>query len=1424
MADPLALAGLSADDRQELKEAVCDAVLDRTRQIVSGEGDFGRTIFHERPARRLSSGFILPRLDAAGDDESSDIRIASHGLDFRLLSGGSGEIIVQPTFSVYVRALPTTDELFARNGWLIPPPGFNQAAKIQIRDARRQRFNSEIPAGATPGEKSRLRAKISREVYTAFGVVVPANTPSPPIGIDAETNETPAANGDQLAENGDPIGLLPVPGLDRLRIPNALSQRYEVPLKWIRLAVEVEPLRLPLPCEPDAWTRVTSAYKLILNGAIKAAYRSWIGSPDGELNAWRKVYPPSESFWSRENWDRFLLDARGRPRIEKDLVPDFDIEILAQALQDPLVPGAYSTRIAIENMREGDPTQEFGLFGVSLNVTIPPDVIGPMRLERVKRSYHLAGFMTMPAMGVNGGVEDLGISVGGRQMRTTWMPRYVLPRTTATEVPAVVTQYGSLCLTTTDVSVLQALPGEMDQWIEKVAENTAISQPGEEGSDIDESAQRTRFGDDLQAWKREADRIRKGAQILSRSRQAWQIAPNSSAAIPYRAWILLNRTMARANPDTPGNRPRWRLFQLAFILAHVPTFASRVPEFASDFDAAFDEDAASLLYMATGGGKTEAFFGILVFALFLDRIRGKLRGVTAMMHYPLRLLTVQQAQRLARLLANAEMVRRSERIGGAAFEIGFWVGSANTPNVTEERQGKPSEQMRCIPIVDSPRGRDEQAVLAGQSRADREYVIAHEAWNKLPRCPFCNSPRETGLRLYPEQDHRLGIVCFEARCDWNLATSGRDGHRAPLPFLLTDTDIYRAAPSVLLGTIDKLALLGQNVATIDRIAGMLGMARYIQGGPLGRLHMAPQQNADVPADFRRVAPSFASGDEVFFDPFPSLIVQDEMHLLEESLGTFGGIFETALFEWMSRLAPLLGDRVAQVHAAPGKPRLPHVIGATATAADVAKHTKAVYQRQVVQFPHPGPALHEGFYTQLATFEPTGDAAQTRLASGTTPRGLELAAPWGRVYASLMTNGRLHTVTTLSVLAAHAATITRWQRDLSSSDPTRQARAADEMMASVSSAPWADRRSRALREAAAAGRYDRLAQLVDLHRIQLTYVTNKKGGDQILSALETEVREIHAAMGEEYTLSDFSMELISGGVDIADIQSVIRRSEQPFDPMSEDIATTLRGIVATSAISHGVDVEFFNAMAFAGMPSDVAEYIQASSRVGRTHVGFSLLIPTPQTRRDRFIVEVHEAFHRLLERMISPPAVERWADRAIGRTIPSMVQTWLSGVRYNERFVATADDQKATVNMPSTVEAAARLLRNRPDFDDCVRFVANAVGIGAATGAPTNPDYYGDLVRSQIDRIRQVLDSKSYTGSLNDFWKATNTGLVRPMTSLRDVDVQGRIQGSRLSQKNRPITDEQLLGAVTMIRNRCVSRRRRYGATSELDDGADGATT
>lgn len=1404
MPDPATMDGLESDARQEIKEAVCDAVLDRVRRVVSGEGAFGAVIIGDRPSRVLSSGFLLPGINADGDDETGDIHIASHGLDLRV-RGTEGAVCVRPRLSVYVRAMPTSDELFARDGRLVPRADFSPGAWDRAQQTIRARATLEIPVGTPRSEQVQRRAAITREVYAAMGVEVPAAAQLPS-GDDRDA-------GQQGVD--DTVPPPPVIG-GRLRIPDAISRQYEIPQKWVRVDVAVPALELPLPCDPADWIERATAHANRLRQAVQDACNAWLTSPEGHRDVWRRIRPPSEAFWEPARWDSFLAVARQMPPNPTDVIPPIDARLLAQALREPTAPGWFSVRLALENIQEHDEDRECGVFGVSVVVELPEVALGPMRLERVRRSYHLAGFMTMPAIGVNGGVEDLGAADGIRILRTTWMPRYVLPRMRARTLPSVPTTYAALAEENTDISALTALPDAMDAWRRLVANTQVLSAPGEDGTLADEEAQQVRFGEDLFAWEAEAKRVRMGCELVIHSRAEWLKEQESVRAVPYRAWLLLNRTFADANPPKESeDPPGWRLFQLAFVLAHIPTLASRVPGFEANFEPAFDEDAASLLFMSTGGGKTEAFFGAVVYALFLDRLRGKKRGVTAMMHYPLRLLTVQQAQRLARLLARAEMVRRRTRLGGAPFEIGFWVGSSNTPNRTERSKGVVDPEISFIPAWNEQRANDEARLCSSSASDDRAYVRAKEAWNKLPTCPFCGTQGSTALRRFPERHHALGIICLEASCEWNR------GHRriqepTALPFWIADTDIYRRAPSVLLGTIDKLALLGQNTSTISKIAGMFGLARWREGGDHGTLEMpqGAEAAAAPPNGTERIKPAYQDGVELFHDPFPSLIVQDEMHLLEESLGTFGGIFETGLFAWLRRLAPILTHRVCRWPGAPDQPRLPHVVGATATAADAAKHVRAIYTRRVVQFPHPGPGLHDGFYVGMSAFAP-GKAAEAARVAPNTPRGREAAAPWGRVYASLMTNGRRHTVTTLAVLAAHAATITRWQRDLSAADPMRRTHAAVEMSEAVSEAPWADRRRAAIQEMAATGQWAVLADLVDLHRIMLTYVTNKKGGDQILSALEPEAREAHAAMGADYEIATFRTTLISGGVDIATIQSVIQDAETRFDPMVDDIASVLRCIVATSAVSHGVDVEAFNAMSFAGMPADIAEYIQASSRVGRAHVGFSLLIPTPQTRRDRFVVEVHESFHRLLERMIAPPAVERWADRAIERTIPSLLQTWLAGVLYQDQFARAQPERKGDVQAPDMVERVDKLLAAPGAFDDCVAFVQEAIGIGAATGGPVNADYYRDLVRREAERISNTIRSGDFVGQLADFWQNTFTNLRRPMTSLRDVDDPGRILASRRTPDNKEVSLEQVGAAMAMVRNRGAGRRR-HTTDSETD--------
>jgi hypothetical protein len=549
---------------------------------------------------------------------------------------------------------------------------------------------------------------------------------------------------------------------------------------------------------------------------------------------------------------------------------------------------------------------------------------------------------------------------------------------------------------------------------------------------------------------------------------------------------------------------------------------------------------------------------------------------------------------------------------------------------------------------------------------------------------------------------------------------------------------------------------------------------------------------------------------VFFDPFPSLIIQDEAHLLDESLGTFAGLFETILEQLFVRAADLLGDRVARSPTGGRPPRLPKVIAATATVSVPQQQFGALYQRRHMHFPYPGTSIYKSFYTSPAV---PSDPARRNLA-GDTPLAPEIEAPWMRVYATIMTNGRNHTVTTVAVLAAYHLTITELWQDLL--DEGRNGAALQRILQSLTvGSALTPFHARALTNCAK-GDHAILPTLVDLMRISLTYVTNKKGGDQVIDAFREEVGKIHRRYGRN--LAQLHTRLISGGVDVAQIQDIMRDAEGTYGAGDEfpDLEQSLRNIVATSAISHGVDVDRFNAMFFAGMPTDIAEFIQASSRVGRTHVGFSLLIPTPQARRDRYIVETHDIFHRFLERMIAPPAITRWAPSAHDRVLTSLFQAWLCGWVEQKLFIEHKDKGRAPTF--DTVGDVSQLLTGNAlpgAASDFMNFAVLALGIPGrgkkGLGSAPHPEYYDERTRNLAKQLTDELRTLYTTTRLADYWSDGAVGQP-PMMSLRDIDEAGRFFPARPFGSRRLKGDEER----ALLKNALRIVRRQSGRVSEMD--------
>lgn len=1534
------LVRASGADFTEAKEAIVEGLVRLTELKCTGEGGEGEVFYGARPSSKLVSGFLLPRYDKRGDDDTSDIHIATMGLDLQIAAAHGGEIVVRPSLAIYIRLLPSWSEIADPRHEMMPRVQLSRETRQAIEQRARviiQERVAQLPAVAAPEETDQAGEAVARAEATNDEVERVDAAREETGQNDAETRGTTRAaveaagraaqaaeafrvqnlrraqsrrertetistirreafdlafaeHGIQLlsndrsqtriitssdldeAERSDVVeagiedaesilqvsppagtaqdegeGPPPAAGaVGALRstagnIEDRHAEPQPIPQKWRRLRLDLGEFRFEVSND-DARAAAASAFSDRLRAVIDETLQNWLSTEVGQREAYRNERILPSHFADEQSWNRFLSGLTSRRRaVPDDVRPDLSgITLVIEVDPDFVDPARRNLRIAIQNdaqMPSGRDASAFehAIFQVGINLTIPRALHLPLQLDRVRPSYRFRDWLDYAAMGLNCGVKVLTSPPGSVVLQTTWAPRYGQPRIDPRRVDGVPTRYSELADPNTDVSRLLALPDEYDSW---VGEQSKI----DVGTGLPlaiANEERASHARDIEAYRRESGYIRAGIELLKEAQAAYQSLPSASPreretlskrAAPWLAWIQTNEAFRDYGR---GQFTEWRLFQLAFILSHLPTFASRTDVYATHFDEFRDELSASLLYFPTGGGKSEAFFGLLVFNLFFDRLRGKLRGVTALVRYPLRLLTLQQARRLTRILVSAELVRLRHRITGWPFELGFWVGSGNTPNRVAQGFGAVPPITAAAHVNDevllNPSADDTDAAANERRRSER-YREALEAYDKLRTCPCCGS--STGMRKYSSQHGRIGIVCFnDADCPWNGAHA-ESTHRVPLPFLLTDDTIYQRAPSIVLGTVDKLALIGQHDRTINAIVGMFGAARYMD--PQSQHLFTPRGGRGLAKaeeeGWTQLSRAFVNGAQVFHDPFPSMIIQDEGHLLDESLGTFSGLFETTLERiFLGLSSGILRGRVATWSPRGGtaRPRLAKVIAATATISDPDRQLRVLYQREPLRFPCPGPNLYESFYSSPR--EPLRperrDYAQT-LEPRFRP---ETSAPRMRAYVSFMTNGRSHTMTTAAVVSAyHLSHLRIWE--------LLKSNRAQEAVAKLAGAlptddPLTALRVQSLQQVIAGPQgANTLATLLDLLRISLTYVTNKKGGDQIIETLSAQVDRDQR--GDNISNLPFVTDLISGGVTIAEIQEVMAKAEGGTGPGDEfaPIAESLRNIVATSAISHGVDVDRFNAMFFAGLPADIAEYIQASSRIGRTHTGFSLFVPTPHSRRDRYVVETHDQFQRFLERMIPPPAVQRWADRAIRRIAPSLLQAYLCAIVEQEAFAKASDKTRARAFTTAASIKAWADQHPGGGYPAAVRaatnFALEAVGLSgrgeSGIGASTHAEHYRRFVE---DRMRELLERFTYrsdASQLSKFWGSIETRTMRrPMTSLRDVDSGGVITGAtRDPYRNRSVHLETVRQVMKIIRGQRLAVRSEVDADPAPVDAED----
>jgi hypothetical protein len=842
------------------------------------------------------------------------------------------------------------------------------------------------------------------------------------------------------------------------------------------------------------------------------------------------------------------------------------------------------------------------VYEATLEVDVGATV--PFTLDNLPDSFRYD--RSVAAYGVNGGVERRSANV----FATADVALYDQPRPTYWDgtigPPPDVT---FVTLAADPVPSLRELVATVAAWGDEHWSDQVLD--ARQTADGWDAGMRTQAGAEAEAFHGELARLRHGLELIETDEDL------------RRAFMLANRSFA----ESPAiGHTEWRPFQLGFVLANLPSIL--------DDSESGDRSIVDTLWFATGGGKTETYLLFVLTAAFHDRLRGKREGITSWGRFPLRMLSLQQTQRFADVLATAELVRSDEKIEGHPFSLGFFVGSNGTPNrIPTHRDHRP-----------------------GQPDPDDQDMPAR--YQVLLRCPFCTSS-EIEMRFDPNR-WALDHVCTAAGCPWG----GR-----PLLFRIVDEEIYRSLPTVVLGTLDKAASISMQAAM-----------RGFYGPPAGRCPdhrhgytYAPRSKTPIGCLFPGCTATPGPLGQPASMYAPTIRMQDELHLLRDSLGAVDAHYEAIL------------DGL-QLHFG----STPKIIASSATLAGHDDQVAALYRRSGRMFPRPGPQVGRSIWSC-----DTDELA--RRFAGVAPRGVTLE------YATDQLTEALQRVTRRAV-----------------DDP-----------AAVATETGIDQRV--------------LPELGWAYGVDVVYGSTLKDVEAVARSFETQIqleRAVNAAT-------------LTGRTPLDEVRETLRRLTTP----ETDFYERVHLVAASSMLSHGVDIDRLNVMVMLGLPLATAEFIQTTSRVGRTHPGLVIVLHKIGRERDAAVYRTFPSFVAHADRLIDPVPITAKSRRVLELTFPGLEQARLYGIHEPAALAAglkqltkPAPVRRAFSRLPVLQQAELNAL----------------VGTLAFTG-PLDENLRQDLADYMREFFRALNDPASNAEWVSDLF---STG--KPMLSLRDVEEQAPV--------------------------------------------------
>jgi hypothetical protein len=947
----------------------------------------------------------------------------------------------------------------------------------------------------------------------------------------------------------------------------------------------------------------------------------WVPIPDGPEVYVRGICRKRDTAWSVT---LFLINAQHEPKEFKDEAWVFQPELVVAA------PGGAAIFVKRQ-------------LPAALNTSSPEDRAMEM-LYRRHVEFAVGHGVAVHAEILHSVQND---KCGGWEravaLRTEVMPTYEVERMEPPD-PADVPPLAQAVLDMADLAALQSgqfasalapLAAAYEGWI--AAQEARLADPAPDLLPFTAEASQN-----LAACRAALARIGEGIALLDRDpRAALAFVFANRAMHMQRVRSIYTRLVRQSKPadpsassgqalatlDVPANRT-WRPFQLAFILINLPSLADPAHRERTEMEHL----GADLLWFPTGGGKTEAYLGLAAFAMGIRRLQGELgglsgaAGVTVLMRYTLRLLTLQQFQRAAALICACELLRQGDpgRWGDEPFRIGLWVGQRSTPNWTKDSA---------------------EAVKQAHNLGWGGGGTPHQ----LTNCPWCGKPIHPGQNIQVETVEAGHGHTFQycsdplGQCPFSFRQSPGEG----IPIVVVDEEIYRRLPSLLIATVDKFAQMpwkGATAMLFGRVNGLCPRHGF----------RSPEIEDSDSHPKRDAFPAVKTQPIGSLRP-PDLIIQDELHLISGPLGTLVGLYETAVDELCAW--NLDGRRVR-----------PKILASTATIRRAREQVHNVFLRRVAVFPPPGLDADDSFFARRA--------AST------------IATP-GRLYLGLCGPGtRLKTVLIRTYAAFMSAAQVLYEKYGAAADP------------------WMT----------LVGYFNAMRELGGMRRM-------------VEDAIRTRLEHMDQRGLARRYIHPFSVEELTSRKDATDIPAILDRLEVIFDPQDTAERKRKRGmdapkgsvarwpldvVLATNMISVGVDVNRLGLMVVAGQPKATAEYIQATSRVGRAFPGIVCTVynwarPRDLSHYERF-AHYHATFYRQVEALSVTPFSPRALDRGLTGVLAALVR--LPGDDFNANAGAGRVERQHT-----TIHQAREAIRRRA---------------GAVQGSVADEALVDEMVQQRID--------------------------------------------------------------------------------------------